>query len=87
MSLQEEQKRRLRLEEVKKDAMRKAREFSDVFESVEGKRVLKELQKEFDPSVLATGEDNSTIIRAAQRDVVRWVEEVINRGKDYDLED
>ena len=68
------------IEQARQRAQKKASVFADLFGSPIGKEVLKELKEQFDPPVLATGEENSTIIRASQRDVIRWIEDVINRG-------
>ena len=68
------------VEKVRQRAQAKANNFSELFRSPIGKEVLNELKEQFDPPVLATGEENSTIIRASQRDVIRWIEDVIDRG-------
>ena len=79
----QESDRVARIETARKKAQAKANVFFEVFNTPQGKQILAELKEQFDPSVLATGGD-STIIRAAQRDVVRWIEEVINRGIRHD---
>ena len=68
------------VEKVRQRAQSKANNFSELFRSPIGKEVLHELKEQFDPPVLATGEGESTTIRASQRDVIRWIEDVIERG-------
>ena len=68
-----------RVEALRKEAGRKASDFADLFGSEIGKVVLGEIKKQFDPPVIADG-NTATIIRAAQRDVIRWIEDVIERG-------
>ena len=74
------------IEKARHRAQQKATAFTELFNSPIGKEVLQELKEQFDPPVLATGDDTSTIIRASQRDVVRWIEDVIDRGKRNELE-
>lgn len=72
--------------QLKVRAQKKAVMFSEVLGSEIGSKVMAEIKEQFDPEVLVGDNEHKTIIRAAQRDVVRWIEEVINRGKNYDLE-
>lgn len=74
-----------KIKDVRRRAEIKAREFSDVFETEAGKRVMEEIRGEF-CSFVVTDNPHTTIINAAQRDVVVWLEKLIERGKDYDLE-
>ena len=74
--------REAKVENIRRDAHRKASDFSELFDSPIGQIVLKEIKDQFDPPVLADG-DTATIIRASQRDVVRWIEDVIKRGKEH----
>ncbi len=73
------------VEDIRKRAEIKAREFSDVFESDAGKRVLAEIEIQFGGFAI-TDNPHTTIINAAQNDVVIWIKELIERGKGYDLE-
>ena len=68
------------VDKVRQRAQAKASNFSELFRSPIGQEVLAELKNQFDPPVLATGEGESTTIRASQRDVIRWIEDVIERG-------
>ena len=68
------------VEQVRQRAQAKASNFSELFRSPIGQEVLKELKEEFDVQVLCAADAHETIIRAAQRDVVRWIDEVIERG-------
>ena len=73
-------------DQLRARAQKKAGMFSDVLGSEIGSKVMAEIKEQFDPEVLVGDNEHKTIIRAAQRDVVRWIEEVINRGKYNDLE-
>ena len=75
-----EQERTAKVEDRRAAASRKASDFAELFGSPIGEVVLKEIKEQFDPPVLADG-NTATIIRASQRDVVRWIEDVIERGK------
>ena len=74
------------VEKIRQRAQKKVSNFSELFRSPVGQEVLQDLKDQFDPPVLATGEDNSTIIRASQRDVIRWIEDAIMRGNSYAVE-
>ena len=71
-----------KIQNIKHDAQRKASDFTELFGSPIGMIVLQEIKNQFDLPVLADG-NTATIIRASQRDVVRWIEDVIARGKDH----
>ena len=75
-----DQKKDARIEEVRKNAQAKASSFAELFGSSIGKVVLGEIKEQFDVRVLCVEDAHETIIRAAQRDVVHWIEEVIERG-------
>ncbi len=68
------------VEQIKQRAQSKATNFSELFRSPIGKEVLEDLKEQFEPESLCVENQHETIIRAAQRDVVRWIEEVIERG-------
>ena len=86
--LQEKQEQRLLASaEARKRAMSKAVLFDDVlFQNPQGREVMQEIKDQFDQEVLCMEGAHETIIRAAQRDVVRWIEEVITRGQGNDVE-
>ena len=71
-----------KVQNIRHDAQKKASDFSELFGSPIGMIVLQEIKNQFDLPVLADG-NTATIIRASQRDVVRWIEDVIARGKDH----
>ena len=77
----DDKKKDARVEEIRKKAQGKASAFSELFSSPIGKEVLQEIKEQFDAQTLCVEDAHETIIRAAQRDVVRWIEEVIERGK------
>jgi hypothetical protein len=53
--------------------------FVNVFSSPDGKKVLEQLKKEFDPDTLhVEGDTHATYINLGRRDVVIFIEEVIN---------
>ncbi len=68
------------IEVIRQKAQKKAAEFADLFESEIGKSVFKEIKEQFDGSFLVCDNQHETVVRAAQRDVIRWVEEIIDRG-------
>ena len=79
--LQEKQEQRLEsVERARKKAQGKANVFAEVFGNPQGAEVLLALKEQFDQEILCIEDAHKTIIRAAQRDVVRWIEEVITRG-------
>jgi hypothetical protein len=54
-----------------------------VFDAPDGKEVLEDLKQTFIPDIISGMDDNQTqiLIKAAQRDVVRYIELKINAGK------
>ena len=74
-----------RVKKLRRDLQKKAIPFHNVFSSPEGVEVLKSLKAEFDPDVLSNcSETTPIVIRAAQHDVIRYIELMIKlRGEDY----
>lgn len=72
---------RQKLEVARGRAQKKAVEFAELFNSPIGKSVMQEVKAQFDVPVLCAESSHETTIRAAQRDVVHWIEEVIIRGQ------
>ena len=68
------------VEQIRQRAQAKASNFSELFRSPIGKEVFEDIKEQFNPENLCTENQHETTIRAAQRDVVRWIEEVIDRG-------
>jgi hypothetical protein len=54
--------------------------FAAVFGSPEGKQVLEDLTLRFVPEALTTKDQHSTTVRAAQADVIRYIERRIVDG-------
>ena len=75
-----------KIQNIKHDAQRKASDFTELFGSPIGMIVLQEIKDTFDLTSLYGGNEFDTVYKAAQRDVVRWIEEVITRGKDHGME-
>ena len=67
-------------EAAKKRAQGKAQEFSELFRSEAGRRVLIEIKEQFDRPVVCAPEAHATVVFAAQRDVVKWIEDMILSG-------
>lgn len=65
---------------LKARAQAKAVEFSELFRSEAGMRILSEIKEQFDRPVLCAQDSHSTVVFAAQRDVVRWIEDMIFGG-------
>ncbi len=59
----------------------RARSYRDFLDTPNGKLILEDLTQEFDPPVLANLSIESTAMRAAQRDVVRYIIEMA-RGEE-----
>ena len=68
------------IEKARKKAQAKANVFAEVFGNPQGKEVLEQLKEQFDPEILCVDSEHRTLIRAGQRDVIRWIEEVTKRG-------
>ena len=64
----------------REEAQGRAAEFSALFKSEAGRRVLATIKSQFDRTTVCTADAHTTAIHAAQRDVVVWIEEVIDRG-------
>ncbi len=80
--LQEKQEQRvLAIADARKRAQGKANVFAEVFGNPQGAEVLEELKEQFDLESLYGGNEFDTVYKAAQRDVVRWIQEVITRGQ------
>lgn len=73
--------RTVAVERARQKAQGKASVFAEVFNNPQGEEVLQEIKIQFDVDVLCVADPHETTIRAAQRDVVRWIEEVITRGQ------
>jgi hypothetical protein len=74
---------RLTAEDVQARARQRATMFSEYFDTETGKEVLKELRSEFCDMFLTDGVQghDNIVIQAAQRDVIHWIEEIIQRGR------
>ena len=73
-----------RIEDLRRQLAKKALPFHSVFTAPEGVEVLKIIKAEFDPEVICSESVHETVIRAAQRDVVRYIENMIKlREEDY----
>ena len=81
MNHQPQDKQNESVERARNKAQAKANVFAEVFGNPQGKEVLQIIKDQFEPESLCVDQAHETIIRAAQRDVVRWIEEVITRGQ------
>ncbi len=73
-----------RINELRRNLQRKAVPFHNVFGSPEGAEVLEIIKQEFDPDILCGIDEHETVVRAAQRDVVRYIEKMIKlREENY----
>lgn len=66
-----------RITELRRGLQIKAVPFHNLFGSPEGMEVLKILREEFDPNTLCIGGEFETITRAAQHDVIRYIDNMI----------
>ena len=68
--------------EVKLRAQKRVKNIAVLLESDGGKDLMKELKDQFDSRPLVHGDAHQTVIAAAQRDVIHWIEEIIKRGNE-----
>ena len=73
-----------RITELRRNLQKKAVPFHNVFSSPEGQEVFNILKTEFAPAALCADSPHETIVRAAQRDVIEYIEIMIKlREADY----
>jgi len=73
-----------RVQELRRNLQKKAIPFSNVFGTPEGQEVLAALKAEFAPTILCTDSPHMTVVRAAQRDVIEYIESLIKlREENY----
>ena len=75
------------LEKAKHNLQVKAFRFAKLFSSMDGKTVLDDLRKEFDRDSLCVVDPHSTVIYAAQRDVIRYIELMLLRAAKLENQD
>jgi hypothetical protein len=71
-----------RRDQLKRELAKKAIPFHNVFSSPEGALVLERLKAEFDPSDIVAENAHQTVVKAAQRDVIRYIENMIKLRED-----
>ena len=64
------------LERARANLRGKLNSFKDVVDSPNGKIMMKDLKEKFDPPVLCKASIESSALRAAQRDVIRYIEDM-----------
>lgn len=74
------------LEQNKKRMAKVSSDYKMLFESPQGKTVLEHLKIVFDPPILCKANADTTLIRAAQRDVIRFIDDTIKGGVKNELE-
>ena len=67
-----------KITEARKELVRRSLCFSRTFSTPDGIEVLEKLKQEFDPAVLCSEDQHKTVVRSAQRDVIRYIEMMIN---------
>lgn len=74
-----------RVRELRRNLQKKAIPFSNVFGTPEGQEVFAALKAEFAPTTLCSESSHLTVIRAAQRDVIEYIESLIKlREEDFE---
>ena len=74
-----------RIRELRRDLQKKSVPFHNVFSSPEGQEVLSVLKEEYDGLNVVGQDEYVTVVRAAQRDVVRYIETMIKlREENYE---
>lgn len=76
------QQREIALHEAKLALNKKAERFKLLFSSPAGAEVLRDLKTEFDAGTLAAATPHETTIRAAQHDVIHYIEQLIRYSKE-----
>ena len=66
-----------RITDLRRNLQKKSIPFHNVFTSMEGKQVLDALKAEFDPPELCAKTAHETTVRAAQRDVIAYIDTLI----------
>ncbi len=70
---------------VKKELRKSALCFRNTFSTPEGMKTLKNLKQEFSPVAIVSSTSHETVVNAAQRDVVEYIETMIKLTEDdYD---
>lgn len=65
------------MKQAQDNLVRESLPFNHVFSSPEGVKVLAKLKEEFDPVTICNTSPHETLIRAAQRDVIRYIETMV----------
>jgi len=73
---------KLTAEEVQIRARKRVLDITRMLETDDGKKLLENLEIEFDSRPLVRDSAHQTVIAAAQRDVIHWIKEIIRRGND-----
>ncbi len=73
---------KLTVTELKLRAQKRVKNISALLSSDGGKDLMKELKEQFDSQPLIHGDTHQTVVAAAQRDVVHWIEEIQKRGNE-----
>ncbi len=79
---EEAQKRKVK--EARQKLYRETKPYRIMFATPDGKAILEDLKREFDPRELCGTDPHITVVRAACRDVVRYIETMINFEVDDD---
>ena len=66
-----------RVSDLRKQLQKRAIPFHNIFSSPEGQEVLDALKAEFSPAALCHESPHQTIVRAAQRDVIEYIDIMI----------
>lgn len=69
------------LEERRRELLRKAADFEQLFETPTGKKVLEHLEAEFNPVALFSDNPHRTSYNTGRRDVVEYIKEMMRASK------
>lgn len=78
-----EEERQQKMDSAKENAIRISQRYKNVFSTPDGKEVLEDLELLFDPPEVVAATEHATIIKAAQRDVMRYIQSCIRVGEKY----
>jgi len=66
------------VQQARDNMVRESISFSHIFTTPDGKEVLEKLKEEFDPVAICATNSHETVVRAAQRDVIKYIETMVN---------
>jgi hypothetical protein len=69
-------KAEINLAKARAKSVEKVKTYRDFLDTPNGKIIMEDLKEQFDPPVLCKVSADTTVVRAAQRDVIRYIEDM-----------